>query len=751
MTKKHSPGPQTSNSAIAADVSAEQHWVGRKAVLIFCSILFLVCLAAHAASIWNGFTLGDYFQVQPLRGIEPKKWNEYWIQLFADGFLHPFSAPITAASIALDFQSAGFNPALYHAVNVLLHVGCVLSSFFLLRRLTTFFRAGRKYVAASNYPLLVPFLASALLAVHPIASDSVAHIMSRGSLITFLCFSLALNAFLTGFMAKSVGRGVFGYLAAYLCVAFSVFTSCQAITIPLSMIVLGLLLKPANDGAEGCYSWQDWLYERAWEFGALIATTVGLPFLFMFKSTLPVGNGLGLPLLSEQVYFATQFKVLALYYLRIFIFPIGLTIAPIFAIASGFGDPGALAGMAVVAIALGLMVKFKGQPLSLFGLYLFLIGLLPQAVILQPEYASAERFYMSCFGLGLVVADLIAPLLAGMLQQGGRKLLGLPAKPLLLVTLAMLTLIGLSNWRDRAYSSNSALLRGGLRLEANDSRLRALLAFMLSIDGGVNIERGNIEASRALKQDEKLPLALMAQASYQSTQRMNSEAANLFAAALKLAEEQKLSSEIILSAKAGLALAMAEQETITNPRYMQELAKSALTLYPAKARLHLALGKAYLAENKPESAELACRQFDRGRIFDRNDVDFTEPYVRAALNTGYPFRFEVAHGAARTAYKIKNSATAELLWARACLETGRIRKGMALINQYFERVPQPTAEAYKIASGLAKQSGDQSASAAYLSLAKKIDPEIDKHVHLFLVVAPKPSGEDNQGPSKIGK
>ncbi|MBA4078782.1 MAG: hypothetical protein C0508_27385, partial [Cyanobacteria bacterium PR.023] len=489
-------------------------------------------------------------------------------------------------------------------------------------------------------------------------------------------------------MAKSVGRGVFGYLAAYLCVAFSVFTSCQAITIPLSMIVLGLLLKPANDGNEGCYSWQDWLYERAWEFGALIATTVGLPFLFLFKSTLPVGNGLGLPLLPEQVYFASQFKVLALYYLRIFILPVGLTIAPIFAIASGYGDPGALAGMAVVAITLGLMVKFKSQPMTLFGLYLFLIGLLPQALVVQPEYASAERFYMSCFGLCLVAADLFAPPLAGMLQQGGRKLIGVAVKPLLLVSLALLTLVGLSNWRDRAYSSNSALLRGALRLEANDSKLRALLAFLLTIDGGANIDRGNIEALRALKQDEKLPLALMAQASYQSIQKMNSEAANLYAAALKLAEEQRLSSEIILSAKAGLVLAMAEQETITNPSYMRDLAKSALTLYPAKAKLHLALGKAYLAENKPESAELACRQFDRGRIFDRNDVAFTEPYVRAALNTGYPFRFEVAHGAARTGFKITNSPNAALLWARACLETGRIRKGIALINQYFGRSPE---------------------------------------------------------------
>ncbi|MBP9091185.1 hypothetical protein KBI23_09155 [bacterium] len=749
MTKKSSSGAVS--SVANDDASQVQHWVGRKAVLVFCTILFLLCLVAHAASVWNGFTLGDYFQLQPLRGIEPKKWTEYWIQLFAEGFLHPFSAPITEASIALDFQSTGFNPALYHAVNVLLHVACVISSFLLLGRLTTYFQAGRKYLAASHYPLLAPFIACALLAVHPVASDSVAHIMSRGSLITFLCFALALNAFLTGFMANSVGRGVFGYLAAYLCVAVSIFSSCQAITIPVSMIVLGLLLKPANDGKEGSYSWQDWLYERAWEFGTLIATAVGLPFLFLLKSTLPAGNGMGLPLLPEHVYFSTQFKALFSYYLRIFFVPFGLTIAPIFAIASGYSDPGALAGMAIVAAILAMMVKFRSKPMRFFGLYLFLIGLVPQALVWQPEYASAERFYMSCFGLALVVADFLAPLLAGMLQRGGTKLLGITAKPLLVVSLALLTLVGLANWRDRAYSTNSALLRGALRLEPTDSKLRALLAFLLTIDGGVNIERGNIEALRALKQDEKLPLALMAQASSQSSQRMYSEAANLYSAALKLAEEQKLSSEIILSAKAGLALAMAEQETISNPAYMRELAKSALTLYPAKARLYLALGKAMLAEDKPESAELACRQFDRGRIFDRNDIDFTEPYVRAALNTGYPFRFEVAHGAARTAYKIKNTATAELLWARACLETGRIRKGIALMNQYFARSPQPSAEAYMVTYGLAKQLGDKAAAERYLIMAKKIDPAIEKHVHLFLIVPPKPTGEDNQGPSKIEK
>lgn len=127
MTNKRSPLAPA--SAIAAVDNSEQQWVSTKAIVVFCSILFLLCLAAHAASIWNGFTLGDYFQLQPLRGIETKKWNEYWIQLFAEGFLHPFSAPITTASIALDFQSAGLNPALYHAVNVLLHVGCVISSF----------------------------------------------------------------------------------------------------------------------------------------------------------------------------------------------------------------------------------------------------------------------------------------------------------------------------------------------------------------------------------------------------------------------------------------------------------------------------------------------------------------------------------------------------------------------------------------------------------------------------------------------
>ena len=747
MTNKRSPLAPV--SAIAAVDNSEQQWVSTKAIVVFCSILFLLCLAAHAASIWNGFTLGDYFQLQPLRGIEPKKWNEYWIQLFAEGFLHPFSAPITTASIALDFQSAGLNPALYHAVNVLLHVGCVISSFFLLARMSFYFLAGRKVLAASKYPLLVPFVACALLAVHPIGSDSVAHILSRGSLITFLCLSLALNAFLTGFMANSVGRGVMGYLAAYLCIAFSIFTSCQAIIIPYSMILVGLLLKPVNDRGEDSYSWKDWLYERAWEFGALIGTAIGLPFLFLMKSTLPVGNGLGLPVLPEQIYFATQFKVLFMYYLRIFVLPFGLTIAPIYAIATGFSDLGAIAGMALVAGTLLLMVKLVNRPLPFFGLFLFLIGLLPNGLALQPEYASAERFYLSCFGLAIAVAHFAATYLFVLLEQGGHKFFVVAARPLAALALVLLIFIGLANWRDRAYSTNSALLRGALRLEPNDSKARALLAFLLTTDGGANIERANLEAQRALKNDAQLPLALMAQGSYEFSRFENSQSVALFSSALKIAESQKLSSDIVLSAKAGLALALAERESIDDPAYMRELAKSGLTLYPAKAKLYLALGKALLAENKPESAEMACRQFDRGRIFDRNDVDFTEPYVRAALNTGYPFRFEVAHGAARTAFKIRNSATTALLWARAALETGRIHKGIALMNQYYAQAKQPTAEAYKVTSALAQQLGDKVAAARYLALAKKADPEVDKHVHLFLIVPPKPSGEDNQGPSKI--
>jgi tetratricopeptide (TPR) repeat protein len=706
-----------------------------RTTVICCAVLFTLCLAAHGYSLWNGFCHGDYFALQPFAGVETKKWNEFWMQLFTQGFLHPFESPLTTLSLAIDFQSVRWSAPAYHAINLFLHVFSVIAAYLFIVRLTRYLEVGRNLVSTKNI-WYVSFVAAALLAVHPLGSDSVAHIVGRGAMITFFWYFTGLHSFLTGFMAKSVWRGLFGYLGAYLCIVMAAFSSCQAISLPITMIFVGLLLKPAQG-----YAWKDWLYERAWEFGALAFAAIALPFLFLLDSTMPVGAGLGFAPLSSVSYFATQFKALFTYYLRTFIAPFGFTIAPTFAIASSFSDPLAIAGILTVVASVAAMFVYRKKPLLVFGLYLFLVGLIPQGLVPQSEYASSERFYFSCFGLSLALASVVCliPLALTTTRRAA-----------VAFALVLVTLIGLSNWRDRAYATNSALVRGALRLDPGNASLRALLAFLLSTDGGINVERGYIEADRALEQNRDLALAYIGRGNFLSWKKSRSETIDAFKKGLKLAEEQKLSKEVVLTAKSGLAQALSDGDCIDDPLYVQELARSALTMYPSKARLHLALGKALLAENKPESAELACRQFDKGRHFDSLDVDFALPYVVAALNTGYPFRFEIAYGAARTASKIVAQPDLKVLFARAALETGRIRKGLALMQEYFIEVPRPSADAYRVTGGLAQQLGDKESASRYYARARKEDPGVDKRVRLYLTVPPKAAKEDdNVGPDKL--
>ena len=730
---------QNASSSAPVDSSMRSKlWTGGSGLALLSAVLLALCLTAHGASLWNGLVLGDYFQIQPFYGIEAKKWPQFWMEIFTEGFLHPFAAPLTKVSLALDYQSAGGQPAIYHAVNVLLHSTCVVSAFLLLARLSSHFSSSRKVNEDGKYSLLIPFAASAVFAVHPLTSDAVANIGGRSALLTFVCYMVALHAFLTGFSAVSVGMGLLGYLFAYLFIVLSTFSGCQAITLPYTMIFVGLLIKPGSD------LWKDWIYERVWEFGALLLVAIGLPFIFLLKSTMPAGAGLGLPVLPSESYYATQFKVLLVYYLRIFVLPVALTIAPVYAIASGFSDPLALAGVVVLLGAITLMYKMRKQAFVVLGLYLFIVGMVPQSAVVQAEYASAVRFYLSGFGLTLALVALLVPLLSVDLNQRN---LRLPIKISAAFAVTILLLVSLSIWRDRAYSTNSALLRGALRLDPTNARLRGLLAFLLTTDKGPNIERGALEAERALAKDDKLPTAYMALGVYDRWRKHHSEALTEFETALKLASEQNLSTEIVLSAKSGLAQALADSSSnskpIKDPLRVKELAKAALALYPNDPRLYLAMGKALLAENRPESAELACRQFDQGRRFDRLDIDFTEPYVRAALNTGYPFRFDIAYGAARTADKIIQSDDTNLLLARAALETGRIRKGIDMMKLYFSHAPFPSAEAYKVTGGLAKQLGDTKAAAQYMAKAREIDPDVDKNVRLFLTVPPKPIKEDD--------
>lgn len=249
------------------------YWANNKRFFYYSAGLLVLAFLAQFYSIWGGFTMGDYFSVQPLFGIEPKKWGQYFMEVFASGVMSPFSAPVTKASLALDFQSGRWGPAAYHATNLVLHIFGTLSSFLLLSRINDLVSTDDKGMDEQkrSQGLLVALLAVAIFAVHPALSDTVASLGGRGALISFLLYMLGLYFFTTGLTAAAVWQAMLGYFVAYLCLLTGIFAYSQVISLPLMMVWVGCLIKPASE------NWRDWLYSRSWELGTALALAIGCP------------------------------------------------------------------------------------------------------------------------------------------------------------------------------------------------------------------------------------------------------------------------------------------------------------------------------------------------------------------------------------------------------------------------------------------------------------------------------------------
>jgi len=711
--------------------------VSRFRVYILALLLVLVCFAAHAMSLWNGFVLEDHFNVIALRDVAPKEWNQYWSELVTQAVIHPFAQPMLKASIAFDYQSGRLEPALYHASNIMWHVAVVLSAYFLLLRLARYFEKTRAAVPGTS---LVPFVTCLIFACHPITSEAVAYISGRSCILTFFWYTLALHAFMTGFSLNSVRAGLFGYLFCVSSLVLSLFSSSQAITIPESMIVLGLLLKPQAE------RFKDWIEERSFEFGIALFMALATPLIFLLPGSMPTMTALGQPLLGPQAYVASVLKTLVTYFLRVFVIPVPLSFAPPYSLAQSMADPFALLGLAILLAAVYLLYRLRHDPFCCFGIWLFLIGLMPQAIVVSGDYASAERFYLSSFGLCLLVTRLFLTAAARSVSKTSTnpyQKLNFEPVVLIPVVVTSLVLIGLSNYRDRGYSTDSAVLRGALRANLGDSNLdkdahlRSLLALLLVLDGGHDIDRGLIEAKKALDTNTNLPLAYLARGK-EAIIRNDFDGAKYYAERVqKLGKEQKLSSQVKGLNDGVLLIASTKLEQFDHPDKLRELARSAIEADPGNSKLYLALARVYLSQHKTESGLLALHQLAHARRLDVNDPGLTAPIAEAHLATGNPKDFESAYQAASLLHRVAPTDGSRLILARAALETGRIHRGFSLIAELMQRNHNKlNAEGNMIAYGLYKQSGRPADADKYLKIARSQDPKIEEKIPIWLRVKP---------------
>lgn len=722
-------------------------WKVRLRPAVFTLVLLFVVAMSHASSIWNDFALDDRINIKPfgLVSVEKRKWEPVWYELYTDAFEKPFSEPMRRLTLAFDYQSGHLvSPAVYHATNVILQALGIIAAFFVLLKLAA--ELNQNNSGKTNFAL--PLFVCALFCAHPLTSESVAYISGRSSLLCFFWYMVGLACFIHGFTTKRINLSVLGSLFAYLTMVVAIFASSQSITLPWTMLFCALLLKPAK------YTYKEWIYERSFELGGILSVGIALIFLFLLKSPLPSLFMIGVPALGSQLFYLSTLKSLSVYYLRTFFVPVGFSIYPAGVIATGFADPFVWLSFACIAGTLYLMWYFRTRPLLMLGLFLFLVGLVPQSFMVSSLIAHGARFYLSGFGLSLALGDFVFSACADKFKIDPVEIAkyGFSRKVALLALLPVLLLAGLSNWRDHAYKNSSSIIRAALKLDKDNQYLQALLAFKLTQEGASKVEEGAEIATNLLKTNSQLVFALLAQANYYQSRQDYISSASKFAEALQVAQALKLDEWIVAYCEGGVARTVVLTQDLTEPEQalkVKQFSEHALKFDPTVARLYLAHGLALMAENKPESAERACREYDKGRRFDMNDPAFAYPLAQASLRTGYSIRLEPAFSAAKMAYRLKIDENSRLLFARAALESGRLNRGYSVLEDYFKNTKVPSAEAYYILSGLERMSGRTQIADAYLKVARDKDKDVEKH-RLFMSVKPKPTkDEDNQGPSSI--
>jgi len=371
--------------------------------------------------------------------------------------------PLSLATFAVEYQLAGANPHLSHAVNVLLYGLTGMLLYLLLRRLLG--DAGRQEGWSS-----VPFLAAFLFMTHPLHTEVVANVKGRDEILALL---FTLVSFLGCLRYRDGGRA---RIAVLITAGASFFLAALAkeSALPFLVIIpLGLwFFRPARPGRL---------------IAVVAALLVPAAAYFAMRSAFagPAAVLKTTEILNDPFVGATTAQRLATVsktfgiYLRLFLFPHPLTHdyyynqVPIV----DLGSPSALLPL---AIALSLAaVALAGVParrpvafaLLLFGFSFSIVSNLFFAV----GTTLAERFlYVPSVGLALA---LVVALRASLQKAVGPR--GLETAGVLVVGLSLVFSM-LTVARNPAWKDNLTLFTTDVKTSPRSAKLQTAVASVLA-------------------------------------------------------------------------------------------------------------------------------------------------------------------------------------------------------------------------------------------------------------------------------
>jgi protein O-mannosyl-transferase len=180
--------------------------------LILCAT-FLLYLGSLPKDFTN-WDDGEYVVNNPLiRTFSLAKLNKILSEPYFANY-----APVTLISYAVDFHFWKLNATGYHLHNVILHLACTTSLFFLLKQL--------------DLSRGVIFATTCLFAIHPVNVESVAWISERKNLLAAFFFFLSFYEYIR----YTASRTRLNYLSSFLFFLLSILSKASTVLTPLAFL-----------------------------------------------------------------------------------------------------------------------------------------------------------------------------------------------------------------------------------------------------------------------------------------------------------------------------------------------------------------------------------------------------------------------------------------------------------------------------------------------------------------------------------
>lgn len=374
------------------------------------------------------------------------------------------SRSLTNLTFALNYRLTGWALPPLHLVNIVLHAGCGILVWLLLRRLF------------SNNRWL-SLLGALLFIAHPLQTEGVTYLIQRATVLAAFLFLLAFFFYLHARSALAAGNVrasvacLSPYIGAVLIGAGAALAKENAVTLPLVLVAYGFLFP-----VPGQRTWRLLLCDYLPFLVLPLALGFKVLLLPLIRGEAPVFYNDAINTLQGNDslhYFVTQFKVMWVY-LRLLLFPYNQALLHNYPITGELLTGLNLLGLSgLLALAFLAWHLRKSRPLVAFGCVWFFLALAVESSIIPLDPLFEHRLYLPMFGFLLAALD-------GLLALVGEK------KTSLLCVVALLTFMPLTWQRNALWNDPVAFYMDNCRVTPDNAWAANNLGYALKEKGELN-------------------------------------------------------------------------------------------------------------------------------------------------------------------------------------------------------------------------------------------------------------------------